>query len=152
MEGIMADPAATITPGPLPQIVMSGDGFIRLTLAQLRIVPLTHCCSDLDIEGELPHSVAASLATICGFTEWASATWPAISLGWDWRLEAHGGRPHCARIGDARSNVMLIDDDARDCRNGATARCLAEVIDRLDWPGTIIEYLRDHSRWITCQF
>ncbi|HWW71910.1 MAG TPA: DUF4902 domain-containing protein, partial [Duganella sp.] len=64
------------------------DSYIRLSLEQLQAVRLEHLISDIDAD----HPPAGGEATvISGYTEWASAEVPRVSLGWDWELAPHDG-------------------------------------------------------------
>src|SRR6476661_3927679 len=90
-------------------LLPSQDGYLRLTIGGLLATSLRHVFSDLDFEtATTQHSTGASATTVVGFTEWASNTLAAVSLGWDWRLDTSGIRPRYLREGDVRSNIMLI--------------------------------------------
>jgi len=126
-------------------ITPSEDGYLRLTLGHLRAVPLVHMISGLDLEPdeELSESVGAMLAAIAGYTEWISPTKPAISVGWDWFLDVAGCKVRYLRIGEPRSNIMLLDPSRRDLGPMQTAVALALLVDELVWQGTVSEYVRE---------
>ena len=125
-------------------VTPSEDGYLRLTLRQLRAVPLIHLISGLDIEPaeEQSESVGAMLAAIAGYTEWISLTRPAISVGWDWFLDVAGRKVRYLRIGEPRSNIMLLDPHKRDLGPMQTAVALALLVDELVWQVTVSEYVR----------
>jgi Domain of unknown function (DUF4902) len=122
----------------------SEDGYLRLTLRRLRAVPLVHLISGLDVDpgGEQPESVGAMLAVIAGYTEWTSLTTPAISVGWDWLLHVADREVRYLRMGEPRSNIMLLDPHHRDLGPMQTAVALALLVDELVWQVTVSEYVR----------
>jgi hypothetical protein len=126
------------------EITPSDDGYLRLSQAKFRAIPLVHLISGLDTEpaGTVSASVGATLADIAGFTEWASLTTPAVSLGWDWLLEAFDREVRCLRLGEPRSNIMLLDRHSRDLGHTQTAVALALVVDEMDWHETVADYVR----------
>ena len=97
--------------GDRAPLTVSADGYVRVTAAALRAVPLAHLLSELDADLNLPPSTAsgACLASIAGYTEWASHTSPALSVGWDWRIATDGCRVRYQRQGEVRSNIMLVN-------------------------------------------
>jgi hypothetical protein len=129
---------------PSLEIAPSDDGYLRLTQTRFRAIPLIHLISGLDDDstGTPGGSVGATLAAIAGFTEWASLTTPALSLGWDWLLEPTDRDVHYLRMGEPRSNIMLIDRHRRDLGPLQTAVALALVVDEMDWHETVAEYIR----------
>jgi hypothetical protein len=122
----------------------SDDGYLRLTLRHLHAVPLVHLISGLDIDpgDEQPESVGAMLAVIAGYTEWASLTTPAISVAWDWLLHVADREVRYLRMGEPRSNIMLLDPHRRDLGPMQTAVALALLVDELVWQVTVSEYVR----------
>lgn len=111
------------------------DGYLRLTLAGFRSISLRHLLSELDedISGPPASAAGASAASIIGFTEWASDTTPALSLGWDWRLDTEGSEARYVREGEVRSNIMLFEPGIGDLGDLATAATLCVAVDRLPW-------------------
>ncbi|MES9961471.1 MAG: DUF4902 domain-containing protein [Sedimenticola sp.] len=123
---------------------VSSDGYVRLTLNTLRDIPLTHCISGLDDEGAgFDRGRDDSQCDISGYTEWVSATEPAISVGWDWRLQMSGGGCHYSRAGSARSNLMLIGADNEDLGPDRTARLIESVLDAMDWQSVTFNAIGD---------
>ena len=107
------------------------DGFVRLTLDAVLSVPFRHLLSGLDEEsGRGP---CGSATTICGYTEWVSASEPSISVGWDWVLEPRAQEPGWRRIGLPRSNVMLVDRTRGDYPWERNLAVLATVVDAIPW-------------------
>jgi hypothetical protein len=123
--------------------MVSADGYVRVTAAALRAVPLAHLLSELDGDLNLPPSTAsgASLASIAGYTEWASQTTPALSIGWDWRIATCGGRARYERQGEVRSNIMLVNATCQDLGPLATVAVLGVAVDNLDWERAVDNYI-----------
>lgn len=107
---------------------ISADSYIRLSLEQLQAVRLEHLISDLDAD---PAPTGGEATAISGYTEWASAEAPRVSLGWDWELAPHDGG--LRRLGLPRSNVMLVDAAGADLGPAASDAALARLVDRMDW-------------------
>jgi hypothetical protein len=124
-------------------LAVSPDGYLRLTVIAFRSIPLTHLLSELDADTNLPPSTAsgACLASIAGYTEWASQTTPAISLGWDWRIATTGGHVRYERAGEVRSNVMLLNAERRGMGALATGVLLGAAVDILRWERAVDQYI-----------
>ena len=129
--------------GKRATLTVSADGYVRLTVSAFRAIALTHLLSELDADIGLPPSTAsgACLASIAGYTEWASQTTPALSLGWDWRIETTAGQVRYEREGAIRSNVMLVDEWRRDLGAAATDVLLCIAIDSLEWQLAVDHYI-----------
>jgi len=123
--------------------MVSPDGYVRVTAAALRGVPLAHLLSELDADLDLPPSTAsgATLASIAGYTEWASQTTPALSVGWDWRIATSGGRARYERQGEVRSNIMLVNARCQDLGELATLAVLGVAVDDLEWERAVDNYI-----------
>lgn len=130
-------------------LVVSKDGYLRLTLTAFCALGLRHLLSGLDEDGESPSrkSAGASLASILGFTEWVSDTTPAVSIGWDWRLNTLGGQPRYVRDSEVRSNVMLIEPGVGDLGDAATSATLSAAIDALAWEALTEQYISNYYGW-----
>jgi Domain of unknown function (DUF4902) len=124
-------------------LMVSEDGYVRLTIAAFRAIRMTHLLSELDADVTLPPSTAsgACVASIVGYTEWASQTPPALSLGWDWRIATLGCRVRYERDGEVRSNVMLVDKQRRDLGAPATGALLCDAVDALGWEQAVNDYI-----------
>src|ERR1700692_1775812 len=93
------------------------------------------------------------MASIFGYTEWASQTTPALSLGWDWRIATTAGRVRYEREGEVRSNVMLVDTRPRDLARAdtrpralgalATGVLLGVAVDILGWEQAVDHYINN---------
>ncbi len=123
--------------------MVSPDGYVRVTAAALRAVPLAHLLSELDADLNLPPSTAsgATLASIAGYTEWASQTTPALSVGWDWRIATSGCRVRYERQGEVRSNIMLVNARCQDLGELATLAVLGVAVDDLEWERAVDHYI-----------
>ena len=127
---------------PLPPLSVSADGYVRLSLQELEAITLSHLISCLDEQGGARAMSAAVATDITGYTEWVSAGWPAISLGWDWQLAAAGQPAGLRRLHAPRSNVMLVDDSSRvDHGQVKTATLLEFYVDRQPWQAATLDYL-----------
>ena len=111
----------------------SPDGTIRLGLADLYLVHFQHLLSGLD-ENVAPAEAAHAMSTsLTGYTEWLSLETPVISLGWDWQLDTTGTVVQLRRVGEPRSNMMLIDEALRDLGDALSTQALARFVDQLCW-------------------
>lgn len=129
-----------------PKIMLLEDGYVRLCLPTLQDLPLIHLVSELDEEiHATPIPQGATLAAICGYTEWVSTTVPVISIGWDWRLNTASMPPGLVRTVEPRSNVMLRDAQGFDIGPAKTAILLESVVDALAWRDVVHEVI--HSRY-----
>jgi hypothetical protein len=129
--------------GDRAPLMVSPDGYVRVTAAALRDVALAHLLSELDADINLPPSTAsgATLASIAGYTEWASQTTPALSVGWDWRIATSGGQVRYERQGEVRSNIMLVNARCQDLGELATLAVLGVAVDDLDWERAVDHYI-----------
>jgi hypothetical protein len=129
---------------PLLGITASDDGYLRLSQARMRAIPLIHLISGLDADPERVDAgaVGATLAAIAGYTEWISLTIPALSLGWDWTLESADRELRYLRVGEPRSNIMLLDHHGRDLGPRSTAVALALLVDDFGWQDTVAGFVR----------
>jgi hypothetical protein len=135
-------PPSTTTYNWMPTITLSQDGYVRLTFEQCQQVKLAHLISGLDENTPLELSKGATLAEITGYTEWVSATVPAISIGWDWELQgSHRGICRYRRTSQPRSNLMLIDAKHLDLGPEKTAALLGKIIDDFEWETEAREFI-----------
>ena len=109
---------------------ISPDSYLRLSLEQLQAVRLEHLISDIDADRP---PAGGEATAISGYTEWASAEAPRVSLGWDWELAPHDGGLRPRRLGLPRGNVMLVDADGADLGPAASDAALARMVDQMDW-------------------
>ncbi len=130
-------------------LAVSNDGYMRLTLSAFRALALRHLFSALDEDphASAHHATGASIASIFGFTEWVSDTTPAVSLGWDWRINTSGRRPRYVRDGEVRSNLMLIEPGLGDLGDVATSATLCAAVDALAWDTEIDQYITNKYGW-----
>jgi hypothetical protein len=73
--------------------------------------------------------------TISGYTEWVSASCPVVSIGWDWHISLlTAQRPFVwSRLGQPRSNVMLVYSSGNDTGWQKNLELLSTVVDALPW-------------------
>lgn len=126
-----------------PMMTLLEDGLVRLTMETLKTVPFTHLLSGLDEHDGLPTMCeAASLDSISGYTEWVSTTFPVITLGWDWWLDASTLPLTYTHVGEPRSNVMIVDVQHRDQSRRRTDAALRILISTWPWQVIVAEHIR----------
>lgn len=117
-----------------PMIILSDDGYVRLTWEIFLATPLLHLVSGMDEDSPIHPHEGASLSRISGYTEWVSATTPIITLGWDWVLDGGTqGQAIYMKVEAPRCNVMLIDAMHRDLGSATTLELLGTAIDTHTW-------------------
>ena len=114
-------------------ITLSADSFIRVPLSGLLDISFIHLLSALDEAHPDSTSFATNVCTISGYTEWITATTPAITIGWDWEQTIRNSVSNYVRVGNPRSNLMLLDLKERDLGYDASACLLGSLIDTLLW-------------------
>lgn len=126
-----------------PQIVLSADGYVRLTLDTLLTIRFSHSISGVYEDTLISAGEGASLSVTYGYTEWVSTTKPLLSLGWDWQL---GGSQATLQYSYSRvdcpySNVMIIDEQMRDLGTPKTAALLESIIDLMRWQTEVDKHI-----------
>jgi hypothetical protein len=106
----------------------SPDGFLRLELATLKQTDFNHIISVVEDEETSPAALVVS-----GYTEWASAFTPRISIGWDWQLSIQDKQASISKAGSARINVMLVDAAQGDLGFWQSVDLVDQFIDTLPW-------------------
>ena len=114
-------------------VTLSKDGYLRMTVETFKSIPLVHVLSGLDDDDLGSVQSQAGACSISGYTEWISSTTPAVTIGWDWRIEAHQGRPRYVVAGFPRSNLMFLDAERRDLGFVRTATLLKAAVDTIPW-------------------
>lgn len=120
-----------------PMITLSHDGYVRLTpqcFAQMR---LTHLHSGVDEDRPLTPAEGATRSSITGYTEWISATRPAITIGWDWQMTARDGQIQLIPLGYPRSNLMFIDEHGNDLGYSTTEALLRFWVKSFEWQPSV---------------
>lgn len=125
----------------LPPIILSADGYVRLTQQTLESTSLTHLVSGLADESGEKCLVDGQIACIAGYTEWISNTIPVLSLGWDWRLEVALGVVRNQRIGCPYSNIMLVDHHYHDLGQPQSDKGVTEAVDKWAWQEIVYKYV-----------
>lgn len=121
---------------------VSQDGYIRMSLSNLMALPLNHFLSGLDDSLTQHAAEDGTRASICGYTEWLSASTPAVTVGWDWCLDLTGASPRYVRAGCPRSNVMLIDEgNGQDLGDNATSVMMMAKIDQSGWENDVQKHI-----------
>lgn len=115
---------------------VSPDGLLRLSIDELLSLPIHHLMSAVDLDLVVPRTaVCGCETTISGYTEWVSASCPVVSIGWDWHISLWTAqRPFAwARLGQPRSNVMLVYSTGNDTGWHKNLELLSTVVDALPW-------------------
>ncbi|WP_226467709.1 DUF4902 domain-containing protein [Luteimonas panaciterrae] len=122
-------------------IKLAENGIVRLKLAALLDLPLVHLLSGLDedLHEQEQGLHGATRATISGYTEWVTRSVPVITLGWDWKLDTLRGSPDLVRVGEPRSNVMLVDVRGSDLGFDKTSVLIESAIDSLPWQQVVMK-------------
>ena len=118
---------------PMLTITLSHDGYVRLTPECFVQVRLVHLHSGVDEDRPLASAEGATLSSITGYTEWVSATQPAITVGWDWQMTARDGQIWFIPVGYPRSNLMFVDKHGNDRGPRATEALLRSWIKSFEW-------------------
>lgn len=120
----------------------SHDGYVRLSLAELKTVSLVHCISGLDEAAPDPSEKGAVPTAISGYTEWVSSPDHAITLGWDWQMDTASSPVALRRIGQPRTNVMLRSSAGEDLGAAETLVLLGGLVDAFDWQTEVTKYIQ----------
>lgn len=123
------------------RFAVSEDGYIRLLFAELQVVHLFHLISGLDEETPTASFDGATSTAIRGYTEWVSHLTPAITIGWDWQMEADHHYILLRRIGEPRSNIMLLDANRKDFTQLKMVALLEAFVDALKWQTEVREHI-----------
>jgi hypothetical protein len=115
---------------------LSDDGFVRMVFDDLLKTSLSHLIS---ITEETRFS--APDTHIFGYTEWVSLTTPVISVGWDWKLSHDDRFIKIVRIGQPRSNLMLMDFTQDDIGLDNTEALINQKIDMIAWEMLVKEQI-----------
>ncbi len=121
----------------IPMITLSHDGYVRLTPECFMQVRLAHLHSGVDGDRPPILTEGATLSSITGYTEWISATRPAITIGWDWQMTARDGQIQLIPLGYPRSNLMLIDEHGNDLGPSATEALLRSWVGSFEWQPSV---------------
>lgn len=125
-------------------LAVSPDGYIRIRLSCLDVLPFVHLFSESD-DGFLQELKAQTVpARHAGFSEWISDTSPPISIGWGWFVHSDTRRMLLApdRV---RSNVMLVDVQGYDLGPQKTASLFGAWLGAFEWQPTVSTALNDHA-------
>lgn len=119
-------------------LTLHTDGYVRLALESLLAVPFVHYFSDVDADSiaEARNKSGKRNAIVSGYTEWISRTTPTISLGWDWQADLSDLENRYVATDLPRTNLMLVDNAARDLGRYETLMVLHDFIRTLDWQNT----------------
>lgn len=127
--------------------ISSEDGYIRSTLAQLQIIHIRHLISGLDEDmPPEPGGVVSSSTVITGYTEYVHEGGAVITIGWDWELMNSSGPVQLRRVGNPRSNIMLVDEHLHDLGHATTERLLGEYVDTVQWQAPTLEAINARYR------
>jgi hypothetical protein len=119
----------------------SADGCIRLTYTELQEQELVHQLSGLDECLPVAGEAHTMLTQISGYTEWIGTQQPVLSIGWDWHYDAASPCVAMRQLGEARSNILLLDAGRRDLASADSARLLLVFIDTLAWQAAVAGHI-----------
>jgi len=119
--------------------MQAADGTIRLTFSELQKISFLHLLSGLDENTIVSGSGDAVTTSISGYTEWISTAAPLISLGWDWIFDIDSLGLQLRRVGEPRSNVMVIDLYRLDLGDVKSEILLGAFVDTLNWQASVLE-------------
>jgi len=119
---------------------ISPQGLIRLTYEALSAIPLNHLVSGIDTDGS--EDTCGKPTELTGFTEWVTKTSPAITIGWDWKIEYKDGQSRYERLGLPRTNVMLINGQGQDHGWDQNLNHLGRFVDTVPWSATVDEAIK----------
>jgi len=122
-------------------LVVSNDGYIRLSFTEILNIDLRHLITGLDEDAPAASSTAAQLTTITGYTEWITTTVPGITIGWDWQLDTALNHIQVRRVNRPRSNVMMQDSHHVDLGSAKTSALLEVFIDILNWQSHVQDHI-----------
>ena len=120
---------------------MSDDGLIRMSFSDLQKIRLLHLISGLDEDTPADTACCAVPTLITGYTEWVTEGRAAVTLGWDWKMLAASRKVALLRVGEPRSNVMLLDAAQHDLGHVKTSTLLEAFIDGFGWQDSALEHL-----------
>lgn len=120
-------------------ITISSDGYVRLTIEDLKKMLITHLVSDLDDNILEFLKEDTGFSQITGYTEWVSTGVPTISMGWDWIIKFSGAEGKCCkRVGGQRSNIILINEEGCDLGFSMTNSIIENFIDNMNWKNKVV--------------
>lgn len=134
------------SPASVNGLSVSDDGYIRLQFGLLQTIPLVHLISGLDDSNPITALEGAIPTEITGYTEWISNTVPAITIGWDWEMDADHGHILLRKTSVARSNILLQDLNGMDAGSAKTLDLLDTLVDELDWSIEVKKYIAARYR------
>jgi hypothetical protein len=126
------------------KLEVSPDGYVRLLRNEIRFLQLFHLTSCIDENADATHMDHAKETTITGYTEWIAGLGPAVTVGWDWKLEVTNMQIQYHRISAPRHNLMVCNKLCGDLGEMATLDILEKYIDSIDWQTSVRNFLRDH--------
>ncbi len=119
---------------------ISPQGLIRLTYEALSAIPLNHLLSGVDTGGG--DDACGRPTELTGFTEWVTQTTPAITIGWDWKIEFRDGQSRYERLGLPRTNVMLVNGQGQDHGWDQNLSHLGRLVDSVSWSDKVDEAIK----------
>ncbi len=118
---------------------LSKYGLIHLTYQELTLIKFNHLLSGVDTELISPEDDCGRPTELSGFTEWTSETEPIITIGWDWSVKYKDGFMYLERVGQPRSNLMLVDDHKIMFQWIDNLDHLSRFVDSFLWSKTVQE-------------
>lgn len=78
---------------------------------------------------------------ISGYTEWLSDSTPALTMGWDWKMDFVDQRIQLRRVSVPYSNIMMQDANHQDIDYGKSILLQEMFVDGFDWQTAVQKQL-----------
>lgn len=131
----------------------TNDGYIRLTKKFFGKINMRHLVSGIYMASRKLQNKVDMIDQIEGFTEWVSDTKPAVSLGWDWKLDVTENPPLYRRCGLPYSNIMLTDNSKANLDMNETERLITSTVDQLGWEKEVYDFIsKTYGYNVDCQY
>jgi len=123
-------------------IIISSDGYMRLTFEEFQQISLVHLISGLDEDNHALLQEGATFSAVTGYTEWVSTARPVISIGWDWMFQSSQVEGvYYKRTSKPRSNLMLVDAQQRDLGPTKATGLIETIVDEIGWQIVVQDYI-----------
>jgi hypothetical protein len=112
---------------------LSRDGYVRLTYESFQRTKIVHFHSGMDDDRPSSDGEGATFSAITGYTEWVSHSWPAITIGWDWKMIGKQSTASFIHSGIPGSNLMFVSQRGEDVGTQQTSLLLLGWLDTFCW-------------------
>lgn len=133
-------------PNIFPMTILPQDGYIRLTFESFQKAEIVHLFSGMDEDRPTADGIGANFSAITGYTEWASNSVPAITIGWDWKMTGMQGTARLTHTGAPGSNLMFLDQHRHDLGSERTRQLLVNWLDVFSWQSETLRAISIRSK------